>query len=114
MTRTSLYPVAVFVLTAWSNSSFAAASLVVVNENTFYGDAVVAVHVAPSTVSGWGPNRLFGRLPVGENVEIDLRTFGDNICWFDILIVDDGAEEYEYYEINLCSESLLFFTESRN
>ena len=51
------------------------------------------------------------RIPVGEYVEIDLRSFGDGLCWFDVLIVDGGSEEYVYSELNLCETPILTFDE---
>lgn len=85
-------------------------TLVVENANTFYKNEVKEVHVAPVGVSGWGPNRILQRIPVGEYIEIDLDSFNE-ICWFDILIVDADGEKYMYQEQNLCEAPVLTFDE---
>lgn len=88
-----------------------AANLVVENGNTWDDDEIKEVYVAPVGVAGWGPNRIWQRIPIGEYIEIDLNSFGDGICWFDVLIVDADGEEYVYHELNLCERPILTFDE---
>ena len=88
-----------------------AVTLVVENANTWYNDEIKEVYVAPVGVSGWGPNRLQQWIPVGEYIEIDLDSFGDEICWFDIQIVDADDDEYVYQELDLCAAPILEFNE---
>ena len=86
-------------------------ALVIENANTWRDDEIKEVYVAPVGVSGWGPNRIRQWIPVGEYIEIDLGSFSDEICWFDILIVDADDEAYAYEEQNLCEAPILTFDE---
>ena len=88
-----------------------AANLVVENRNTWDDDEIKGVYVAPVGVAGWGANRIWQPIPVGEYIEIDLQSFGDGICWFDVRIVDVDDEKYVYQELNLCRTPVLTFDE---
>ena len=89
----------------------AAVSLIVVNENTVHDDAIVEVYVSPTEATGWGPNRLRASVPPGEYAEIDLRAFGDQICEFDVMLVDEDGEAAEIAGVDLCTEPYIYFRE---
>ena len=93
-------------------SAQAAVSLIVINENnTVHGDAIVEVYVSPTEATGWGPNRLRASVPPGDYAEIDLRAFGDQICEFDVMLVDEDGEAAEIAGVDLCTEPYIYFRE---
>ena len=85
-----------------------AASLIVENLDP-YEEEIVKVYVTPIDMSAWGPNRISQPIPAGEYIEIDLDSFGDAICMFDVLIVEDDDDEYIYELMNLCRSPVLTF-----
>ena len=84
-----------------------AATLIIENSDSF-DEEITEVYVAPVEVSVWGPNRISQPILAGEYTEIDLDGFGEAICFFDVLIVEDDADEYEF-EMDLCRSPILIF-----
>ena len=86
-------------------------ALLVVNNSRH---SIKLVFVSRDDAEHWGPDRLSGILsdrdpPIlgeGESVEIDLSRFGD-YCVFDVRIVDDGDNQRDYDNLNLCSEPVI-------
>ena len=114
MFRSSLLAsaLAVFGLAIPGSPALAAVSLIVVNENSFSEDAIMEVYVSPVDADGWGPDRLGSPVPLGEYREIDLSSFGDRLCRFDVLIVDEDNESYEYPDVDLCNNPpYIYFSE---
>ena len=70
---------------------------------------VLAVHVAPVGMTGWGPNRLGSALPDSEHAVIDLGVFGSDICLFDVLVEDDEGDSSEWTNVDLCDDPYLSY-----
>ena len=86
--------------------AFAADALIIENLST---RTVVAVHVAPVGMTGWGPNRLGPALPDSEHAVIDLGVFGSDICLFDVLVEDNQGESSEWTNVDLCDDPYLSY-----
>ena len=84
-----------------------AATLIIENSDSF-DEEITEVYVVPIELSAWGPNRISQPIPAGYYIEIDLDSFGEAICIFDVLIVEDDADEYEF-EMDLCRSPILIF-----
>ena len=70
---------------------------------------VLAVHVAPVGMTGWGPNRLGSALPDGQHTVIDLSVFGSDVCLFDVLAEDDDGGSTEWTDVDLCYNPYLSY-----
>ena len=82
------------------------------NKNFLSKDAITEVCVSPVDADGW-LGRLGSPMPLGEYRKIDLSSFGDRLCWFDVLIVDEDNEPYEYLDVDLCnSPPYIYFSPS--
>lgn len=67
------------------------------------GLVVTYVYVSADYEDNWGPDVLGNEvLYPGEQVEVYIDGYGDH-CWFDVLIEDEGGDQWVYENVDLCT-----------